>query len=436
MRPNTAVKSKSQIEDKTSYLKAIGPGLLFAGSAVGVSHLVQSTRAGAMYGFGLVVFIAIAFLVKYPGFSFAPRYAVATGKSVLSSYRRQGFFALSFYVLASLFTMFIGSAANLLVTAGLVNAVLGIDANVLLVSVVVSTVGGALLVLGHYHWLDQVVRVLIAFLTVATFSAAVVALPMIQWEVSGVWQPTNYDMATLLFIAALIGWMPTPSDVSVWQSQWIVAKIRDTGHRPNQREAKMDFHIGYIATLILALCFLILGAAVMHGSGQRFEGGAVEFAAQVIGLYENALGKWSGAAVGFSALAVMFSTFITILDGFPRGLANFMLMLKGYEEGVSDNPRIEILRQRFYWSLIVLLIIGSLLILSFFLNSLKQLVDFAATVSFLAAPVFAFLNHRAIFSEEVPKEARPGKSLLLWSYGSMLLLSSFAIGYIYLVFVR
>ena len=32
--------------------KSLGPGLLFAGAAVGVSHLVQSTRAGADFGFG------------------------------------------------------------------------------------------------------------------------------------------------------------------------------------------------------------------------------------------------------------------------------------------------------------------------------------------------------------------------------------------------
>ena len=37
-----------------SFLKKIGPGLLFAGSAIGVSHLVQSTKAGANFGFGLL----------------------------------------------------------------------------------------------------------------------------------------------------------------------------------------------------------------------------------------------------------------------------------------------------------------------------------------------------------------------------------------------
>ena len=34
-------------------IKKLGPGLLFAGAAIGVSHLVQSTRAGADYGWGL-----------------------------------------------------------------------------------------------------------------------------------------------------------------------------------------------------------------------------------------------------------------------------------------------------------------------------------------------------------------------------------------------
>ena len=40
--------------DRGALWKTLGPGLLMAGAAVGVSHLVQSTRAGAVYGFGLL----------------------------------------------------------------------------------------------------------------------------------------------------------------------------------------------------------------------------------------------------------------------------------------------------------------------------------------------------------------------------------------------
>ena len=49
-----------------TFLKALGPGLLWAGAAVGVSHLVQSTRAGATYGFALLGIVLLANVFKYP----------------------------------------------------------------------------------------------------------------------------------------------------------------------------------------------------------------------------------------------------------------------------------------------------------------------------------------------------------------------------------
>ena len=52
----------------SNLLKAIGPGILFASTAIGVSHLVQSTRAGAEYGFALLWAVVIANLFKYPFF--------------------------------------------------------------------------------------------------------------------------------------------------------------------------------------------------------------------------------------------------------------------------------------------------------------------------------------------------------------------------------
>ena len=50
------------------YLKKLGPGLLFAGAAIGVSHLVQSTKAGAEFGFGLIWALLLCNLFKYPFF--------------------------------------------------------------------------------------------------------------------------------------------------------------------------------------------------------------------------------------------------------------------------------------------------------------------------------------------------------------------------------
>ena len=77
-----------------SLRSALGPGIIWAGAAIGVSHLVQSTRAGATFGLGLIGVVVFANLYKYPAFSFGPRYAAATGTSLLEGYRQEGTWAL------------------------------------------------------------------------------------------------------------------------------------------------------------------------------------------------------------------------------------------------------------------------------------------------------------------------------------------------------
>ncbi len=84
------------------YFKLVGPGLLYAGAAVGVSHLVQSTRAGAGYGFQLVWVVVLANILKYPFFEIAPRSIALTGKTLLQGYRELGSWALVLFMGASL----------------------------------------------------------------------------------------------------------------------------------------------------------------------------------------------------------------------------------------------------------------------------------------------------------------------------------------------
>ena len=59
-------------------LRKLGPGILFAGAAIGVSHLVQSTRAGADFGFGLIWALILINLIKFPFFQFGTRYTIVT----------------------------------------------------------------------------------------------------------------------------------------------------------------------------------------------------------------------------------------------------------------------------------------------------------------------------------------------------------------------
>ena len=73
-------------ENIVRFSKTFGPGILFASTAIGVSHLVQSTRAGAEYGFLLLGFVILATVLKYPFFEYGSRYANVTGTSIIDGF--------------------------------------------------------------------------------------------------------------------------------------------------------------------------------------------------------------------------------------------------------------------------------------------------------------------------------------------------------------
>jgi Mn2+/Fe2+ NRAMP family transporter len=71
-------------------LKALGPGIMMATAAVGGSHLVASTKAGATYGWQLIGLILLVNLFKYPFFRAGVQYTVGTKKSLIQGYRELG----------------------------------------------------------------------------------------------------------------------------------------------------------------------------------------------------------------------------------------------------------------------------------------------------------------------------------------------------------
>ncbi|MCZ6780508.1 MAG: divalent metal cation transporter, partial [Nitrospirae bacterium] len=411
--------------------QALGPGLVFAAAAVGVSHLVQSTRAGAVYGFSLVGVVILANIIKYPAFRFGPQYAAATGTSLLEGYRRQGKWALVLYSFLTVATMFTVQAAVTVVTAGLAIATLGLSVGPLVVSFGIIVVCAILLTAGKYRLLDRVTKVLVALLTGATLTATALAFTSMEWSASSLVELPDLDKRTVFFVVALVGWMPSAIDVAVWQSLWTLARREDSQHAPTLKESMFDFHLGYIGTAALALCFLTMGAGVMHGRGVKFADSAGGFAAQVIRLYTETLGEWSGPIIGVAAFAVMFSTTLTVLDGFPRALTTLMARFKGPEEaGVFELKQKS--QGRTYWAMLLLLAVGAMLVLFAFLTSLKAMVDVATTLSFLTAPVLSVLNHRAVLGAEVPTESRPRPWLIWMSILGIVCQGSFAAYYVYL----
>lgn len=408
-------------------LRAMGPGVLFTGAAVGVSHLVQSTRAGASYGLALLGLVLLANAAKLPAFRFGPLYAAATGTSLLEGYRRQGRWALGVYALMTLGTMFTVQAAVTLVTAGLAKVLFGLSASPAVIGGALMAGAAVLVATGGYRWLDRVGKVVVVVLALSTVTATVLVAPRVDWSAVRWWpELSRLEARDVAFMAALVGWMPSAIDVSVWQSIWTLARRDETGHRPTRRESAIDFYAGYVGTAALAVCFLVLGAAVL--GGVAVENSPGRFAAQVIDVYAQSLGAWSRPLISVAAFATMLSTTLTVVDGFPRAISVLVDRLRGPER---DDGRCSD-RTPAYWAALGSLFLGSVILLAFLDRSLPALIDLATTLSFLSAPVLSWLNHRAVLSSEVPVEHRPGAGLVLASWAGIALQALFALYFLYL----
>ena len=361
-----------------SFRSAFGPGLLFAGTAIGLSHLVQSTRAGATYGLAIGAVILLIHVLKYPLFRFGAYYTAASGESLVEGYRRQGIFAVWLLLAAMLSYVFFALGAIGMLTAALIKTALGLDIDVRLFGAFILVAGAVFLILGRFHWLDLVNKTLIAVLAVSTITAAAVSIPRL--DASGwIFEVGDIDLKLLLFIAALGGFMPVSADASVWQSVWTVAKAKDAGVEPDRRAILADFNIGYWGSAFFAVCFLIMGAAIMRPAGINPAADAAPFAGQLIALYESALGSWAPPVVAACVISVMLSTALTGLDAVPRVFVAISRVLRGEPVGMITKVRLDgTLTYRCY---LLLLVGGAIMLMALFAASFRRFLDFGTTVA-------------------------------------------------------
>jgi Mn2+/Fe2+ NRAMP family transporter len=398
----------------TLSLKKLGPGFLFAGAAIGVSHLVQSTRAGADFGFGLLWALLLINLVKYPFFEFGPRYASATGESLLHGYKKLGKGVLISYFILTFATMFTIQTAVTIVTAGIASSLFGFG-SVIFWTAIITAICFTILILGRYKVLDSLMKFIVILLTISTIIALVFAIrPETTLNFSQV-LPT--DALSVAFLIAFMGWMPAPLDISIWHSVWTVEKQK-LNPTITKKQSRFDFNVGYIMTIILGISFLALGALVMHNSGESFSAKGGEFANQLIAMYTFSLGQNAKIIIGIAALTTMFSTTLTTLDSSPRvmSLATELLQGKSLKNGYL------------FW--LILLVIGTLSIFLFFVSEMGVLIKIATILSFLTAPFYAIINFILITGRNTPIDARPSKPIQVYSALCIGILLAFSIWFL------
>ncbi len=408
-------------------LKTLGPGILFASTAIGVSHLVQSTRAGAEFGFALIGFVMLATLLKYPFFEYGSRYANVTGTSIIDGYKRLGKNALVLYFLITIGSMFFVTAAVGFVTAGFLENLFQIDFLGNWTVVILFMVCAAILSVGKYRALDGIIKIIVFVLVISTVTAFVLVIVNGPIEkVEGFEPKIIWDQSGIFFLIALMGWMPTALDLSSWNSLWTLERIKQTKFRPKLKETLFEFRLAYIITGVLAFLFVTLGAYIFFGSGEELPNNNSLFAHKVVTLYTETIGDWSYIIIASAAFSVMFGTIIAVFDGYSRSLGRTIELLFEKKE---SSPK-SYYSKNMYIIFILILAVGSFIVIFQFGDNLKELVDVATTISFLVAPVIAIFNFKLVTGKYLEKNYQPPIWLKILSYSGIVFLTGFAIFFI------
>jgi len=406
--------------------KTLGPGILFLSTAIGVSHLVQSTRAGAEFGFMLIGFVILANLFKYPFFEYGSRYANVTGTSIIDGYKKLGRHALLLYFLITVGSMFFVTAAVGFVTAGFLENLFQVEFLGSWTIIILFAICACILIVGKYRALDSLIKIIATVLVVSTALAFVLALINGPVEKIESFQPREvWNQAGIFFLIALMGWMPTAVDLSSWNSLWTLERIKMTRFKPKLKETLFEFRLAYVITAILALFFVTLGSYIFYGSGEPLPNNNALFAHKVVTLYTETIGSWSYIIIASAAFSVMFGTIIAVFDGYSRSLQRTLELLF-----VKNNSNPKTKFRRMYVLLIFILAVGSFVVVYQFEDKLKELVDVATTISFLIAPIIAIFNFRLVTGKYLDKEFQPPIWLKMLSYGGILFLVGFAIFFI------
>ncbi|CAH9050872.1 hypothetical protein PSECIP111854_00621 [Pseudoalteromonas sp. CIP111854] len=358
----------------------LGPGILMATAAIGGSHLVAATQAGAIFGWQLLWLIVAVNLLKYPFFRFAVQYTLLSKQSLVAGYKQQGISVFATFLLLNIIAAIVNTAGVLLLTASLLHYALPWKVDITVLCFAILALCLSILLFGHYKMLDRASKWIMATLTFSTVAALCIAIAQGAANPPPINPPEPFQLAMLGFLVILMGWMPAPIEISAINSLWLKAKARTSAL--SLKQGLFDFNLGYGLTVVLAVVFFSLGVLIQYGSNTKIELAGIAFSQQLISMYTHTIGPWSHSLVAAIAFLCMFGTTLTVLDGYARTLnESLRLTLKSMPKYTLS-------------ALILLQAIMGMSVVLFFKANLKEMLTFAMTLAFVTTPIFAWFNYR------------------------------------------
>jgi Mn2+/Fe2+ NRAMP family transporter len=283
--------------------------------------------------------------------------------------------------------------------------------NTELFSVIIIGAVVGLLFWGGFSWLDHLNKIMMVTLALATFLAFVPVFPA----------PSSFahlvipalPAGSIVLLAAILGWMPTGIDVSIWHSFWTLQKLEKLGETTKRQDpasrkrqlkiSLMDMRVGYGLSLLTGVMFITLGAVHLSGRGAELKG--IQFAEAISSAYTNILGAWMYHVFMLTAFFAMFSTTYTVIDGFSRSFSEALSALR--EDWSREN-----VRKRTYSGFVIFSSLCAAVCVVWVGNPVT-LVTTVALISLAVAPILYALNLICVNRDIRDPELRPARATVV-----------------------
>jgi Mn2+/Fe2+ NRAMP family transporter len=395
------------------FILILGPGILWATIAIGETHLALLPYAGALFGMNVLWIVLLVHIFYYPNFEYGPRYAVATGESLIDGYGRLKlgkifywfFFALMFVTPPLMMGSLVG-----LTGSALYAGVPGIPFNAWCVIACIVTL--VIIISGQYKVIERIAKLLTLILVLIALFAFFTSPPSLAESAKGLIPNLTMSAGFMLVFVAVLR-MPTDPTVSIFLSKWAQEKRREWGDDKtvllsSLNKSLTDIRTGFVISFCVAVVFLSLGAAVLRPLGIVPEG--IDISIKLSEIYTSSFGRWAYPVFILGALTAFWGTYLSAMDGILRLFTNIIQRLFK-----TENNKMKRVTTAYT---IVVALVG--LMMATVIKRPVVLVLLAVSMGLLYYPFIFGMNIYCV-TKLVDKEFRPGKLNLAIAFMGLVL---------------
>ena len=353
-------------------LSMIGPGIVWAGLAIGGGELVLIPRVGSVYGMMFLWMPLLAIAIKYFMLNEIGRWSIVTGTSIFDGLAmipgpRKWLSWILLFVSLYLGAVHIG---GLVAMVGIIFHTIVQVFTPFTWSIVIMVSFVALSWTNRYSLLERVLIVFVGLLTVSAVLIGFAFFPPLKdlaegfaFQIPSVtpdWAVTNYKISKTPMVEILpaMAFAGCGALNSLWYSDWALSKgfgmgkyfdglentavkYDDLKHldRPTVIRIKGWLRVMFhdclwganFLTLLVTFSYVILAITILHPIKEA--PGGMKFITTLSQTFTKTLGPWAHWLYLIGAFGVIYSTMATIYDGYARTINKLILICAPNWEG-------------------------------------------------------------------------------------------------------